>query len=74
MVDRYDAGRRESDAQFAALNLVLSVLWLAACAGYAPRHLQPGQTEADAVNELGPPTGRYTMPDSTQRLSVSIVK
>jgi hypothetical protein len=51
-----------------AAPLLVLVLLLAACAGYAPRHLQPGQTEADAVQELGPPTGRYTMPGGGQRL------
>jgi hypothetical protein len=50
------------------LKLFPLVLLLSACASYMPRHLHAGDTEADAVHELGPPTGRYTLPDGGQRL------
>ncbi|MEW6703248.1 MAG: hypothetical protein AB1430_00160 [Pseudomonadota bacterium] len=39
-----------------------------ACSGYMPRELRSGQTEADAVRELGPPTGRHALPGGMQRL------
>lgn len=41
---------------------------LAGCTGYSPRHLHAGNTEADAVAELGRPTGRYAMPGGATRL------
>ena len=47
---------------------VLLAAALAGCAGYAPATLRAGHTEADAVRELGPPTGRYTLPGGGQRL------
>jgi hypothetical protein len=48
--------------------LVLPLLALAGCAAYAPTHLQAGATVDEAVRELGPPTGRYALPDGTARL------
>ncbi len=47
---------------------VLLTSALAGCAGYAPKALRAGHTEADAVRELGPPTGRYTLAGGGQRL------
>jgi hypothetical protein len=45
------------------------VLALAACAGYSPdASVQAGATEAQVVQTMGQPTGRYTMPNGTQRL------
>lgn len=46
--------------------LALPVL-LAACAAFAPMP-QPGQTEAEVLQRLGAPTGRYTLPDGGTRL------
>lgn len=42
--------------------------WLAGCASLQPPQATPGQTEADVVARLGPPTGRYTLPAGGQRL------
>lgn len=36
---------------------------LAGCAGYAPSGVSTGQSEADVVRAMGPPTGSYPMPD-----------
>ncbi len=45
------------------------VMGLAACAGYGPGpEVQAGSTEAQVVQSMGQPTGRYTMPGDTQRL------
>ncbi len=42
---------------------------LAACAGYGPgTDVRTGSTEAQVVQTMGQPTGRYTLPDGTQRL------
>jgi len=48
--------------------VISTTVALASCAGYGPVGVQPGQTEADVVKVMGPPTGRYTMPGGTQRL------
>jgi hypothetical protein len=44
------------------------VVCLAACAGYGPSGVQAGNTEAEVVQVMGQPTGRYAMPGGTQRL------
>jgi hypothetical protein len=45
------------------------VLALTACAGYSPgADVQTGSTEAQVVQTMGQPTGRYTLPNGTQRL------
>src|SRR5689334_1489633 len=54
--------------RFAGILLLPLSLLLAACAGYAPTHVQAGQTEADVVREMGKPTGRYSLPDGGTRL------
>ena len=42
---------------------------LAACAGYAPpADLPVGAPEADVVNRMGPPTGRYPLPNGGERM------
>ncbi|HSW22903.1 MAG TPA: hypothetical protein VLJ62_09060 [Burkholderiaceae bacterium] len=41
---------------------------LAACAGYAPPNDMRGMTEAEVVQAMGPPTGRYQLPEGPQRL------
>jgi len=41
---------------------------LGGCAGYSPQSLPVGTPLADITTALGPPTGRYTLPDSTQRV------
>ncbi|HEX6719938.1 MAG TPA: hypothetical protein VF107_00120 [Burkholderiaceae bacterium] len=49
--------------------IVAVPLALAACAGYAPgADVQAGASEAQVVQSMGQPTGRYTMPGGTQRL------
>lgn len=40
-----------------------------ACAGYAPpKDLRVGSTEAEVVQVMGPPTGRYQLPEGPVRL------
>jgi hypothetical protein len=41
---------------------------LGGCAGYSPKGLQPGQSEADVIKHMGTPTGRYTLPNGGTRL------
>jgi len=42
---------------------------LAACAGYAPPpDLKVGSTEAEVIAAMGPPTGRYQLPEGPVRL------
>jgi hypothetical protein len=50
------------------LSAMVAVLWLASCAGYGPVGVQAGQTEAQVVQVMGQPTGRYAMPGGAQRL------
>jgi hypothetical protein len=55
------------------LAVIAAALALAGCAGtptgsYGPGDLQPGQTEADAVKTMGPPTGRYDLGQGAVRL------
>jgi len=47
---------------------MLLLVGLAACAGYGPGTVGVGSTEAQAVQVMGQPTGRYTLPDGVQRL------
>ncbi|HET9644011.1 MAG TPA: hypothetical protein VFP68_11785 [Burkholderiaceae bacterium] len=54
--------------RFAAILPLPVCLLLAACAGYAPTHVQTGQAEADVVREMGKPTHRYSLPDGGIRL------
>lgn len=44
---------------------LFAAVWLSACASFTP---QPGQTLAELQQGLGPPTGRYTLPDGSTRL------
>ncbi len=46
----------------------LMVGGIGGCAGYSPKGLQPGQSEADVVQQMGTPTGRYTLPEGGTRL------
>lgn len=41
---------------------------LTACAGYGPAASTLGSTEAQIVQQMGPPTGRYTGPEGQTRL------
>ena len=42
---------------------------LVACAGYAPpKDLAIGTPVADVIKLMGPPTGRYTLPDGGERM------
>ena len=48
---------------------VSMVVAVTACAGYAPgAGVRAGSTEAEVVQSMGSPTGRYPMPGGTQRL------
>lgn len=48
--------------------LALPALLLAGCATYAPTHLPQGASADEVVRELGPPTGRYSLPGGGTRL------
>jgi len=48
--------------------LAAAVLLLGACASLQLPQPSPGQTEAELVARLGPPTGRYSLPAGGQRL------
>jgi hypothetical protein len=41
---------------------------LVACAGLGPPNVKTGSTEAELVQAVGQPTGRYNLPDGRQRL------
>lgn len=47
---------------------LLAAAVLAGCVSLRGPQLAIGQTEAELVAQLGPPTGRYAMPDGVQRL------
>ena len=55
-------------ASSARRSLVLIVATLAACAGYSPGDLRPGQSESDVRARMGEPTGRYTRPDGGSKV------
>jgi len=46
-------------------------LLLGGCAGYSPASLQTGASEAEVIQVMGPPTGRYTLPEGGARLEFS---
>jgi hypothetical protein len=47
-------------------SLVLAGLF--GCAAYGPGDLRVGASEAELTQAMGPPTGRYVMPDGSTRL------
>ncbi len=51
-----------------AFACALMVGGIGGCAGYSPIGLQPGQSEAQVVQQMGTPTGRYTLPEGGTRL------
>lgn len=55
-------------ARLGACALACAVLVLAGCAGYSPKGLQPGASEADVTRQMGPPSGRYKLPSGGTRL------
>ncbi len=50
------------------LALALAVMVLAGCAGYSPKGLPQGSSTAQAIEQLGPPTGRYDSENGGVRL------
>lgn len=50
--------------------VVLPLALLAACSTVGPQTLRvgPGQTEAEMLAAMGPPTGRYPLPNGAQRV------
>jgi hypothetical protein len=50
------------------LALSLAAAVLAGCAAFHAPPLAPGQSEGEVLALLGPPTGRYGLPDGAQRL------
>lgn len=49
--------------------LLAATALMTACAGYSPSGLVPGSsTAADATQSMGPPTGRYPLPNGGERL------
>lgn len=62
-------GRSTSMGRALVLVLVpLLPLLLVACAGPQALKVVPGQTEADMLATMGPPSGRYPLPDGAQRV------
>ena len=59
------ADRPDSRALMPALALVAL---LAGCAAPQPARVQAGQAEPEVLAAMGPPTGRYPLPDGSQRL------
>jgi hypothetical protein len=59
--------RRSLGAVLPALGLAL-LLTLAGCAGYSPKGLPPGTSSAQAIEQLGPPTGRHAGENGGVRL------
>lgn len=47
---------------------ITGLLVLAGCAGPQPLQVRGGQTEAEMLALMGPPTGRYAMPGGVQRV------
>ena len=47
---------------------IACTLALGGCSGYSPKKLQAGQTEAEVVQQMGPPTARYALPGGGKRL------
>ena len=43
-------------------------LALVGCSGYSPKGLQAGTPEAEVIGTMGPPTGRYALPQGGTRL------
>lgn len=52
----------------AGMLAVAAAAVLSACAGYGPGALMPGTTIDAATARMGPPTGRYVLPQGEQRL------
>lgn len=50
------------------ISMAMAAAALAACAGYGPGGVQVGDSEARVTQAMGAPTGRYTLPDGSQRL------
>jgi len=55
-------------AALGAFALVCALLVLAGCAGYSPKGLPTGASEAEVIKQMGPPTGRYKLPSGGTRL------
>ena len=60
-------------SRFTTMRLTLvssatSVALLAACAGYGPGDLRPGQSEAELRARMGEPTGRYALADGGAKI------
>lgn len=53
---------------FSALFLAAAIMVLAGCAGYSPKGLPQGSSTAQAIEQLGPPTGRHAGDDGGVRL------
>lgn len=60
--------RRLHGSGFLALALAFAVTILAGCAGYSPKGLPPGTSSAQAIQQLGPPTGRHAGDNGGMRL------
>lgn len=65
---RATSALRQGLARRLAPWMCAGVVVLAACAGYSPKGLQPGATEAEVMAQMGQPTGRYTLPSGGTRL------
>jgi len=53
----------------ATMMVASAALLAVSCAGYAPpKEMRTGLSEAEVVQMMGPPTGRYQLPEGPQRL------
>ena len=59
---------RAARAGLARVAVAIAGAALAGCAGYSPSGVPPGASSAAVIQQMGPPTGRYTNPDGGQRL------
>jgi hypothetical protein len=52
----------------AALACAVALVVIGGCAGYSPKDLQAGASEAEVIQQMGAPTGRYGLPSGGTRL------
>jgi hypothetical protein len=50
------------------LRILAAAALLAACSGYGPVNVSPGQSADQVAQSMGPPTGRYALPQGGTRL------
>ena len=68
LISRSDVSEGTTTVPMRASSVLSVALLVAACAGYGPGNLAPGQTEADVRARMGEPTDRTTLPNGGSRL------